>query len=328
MKEERQAAVEAILKAGHIPAGMELFAAGDASQLETIRRWIDESDAFMLILGGRYGSLEAESGKSYIELEYDYASSQGMPLFAAVMSDKALGCKRGTLDAEGVRLLEENGDKYTAFRARVLGKISRLYDDPKDVRLSVYETLGEFTQRKEFTGGWVSAREVAEPKPLLDEIARLREENEQLQRKLAAKPAADRLSGAEQLSELRDLTSKESVNIPKEHGGGKEGTVDLYSAFISTAEHFAGGQVTNSINNSKGMHFLYFNLAPKLALHGLVEQKKAPTGKYGQFYLTDLGKRVVANHKSMVAGKETPQALKDVEKAPVAKKPKRAPGKK
>ena len=35
LKEERQAAVEAILKAGHIPAGMELFAAGNDSQLQT-----------------------------------------------------------------------------------------------------------------------------------------------------------------------------------------------------------------------------------------------------------------------------------------------------
>jgi hypothetical protein len=29
LKEERQVAVESILTAGHIPAGMELFAAGD-----------------------------------------------------------------------------------------------------------------------------------------------------------------------------------------------------------------------------------------------------------------------------------------------------------
>ena len=38
MRAERQAAVEAILEAGHIPAGMELFTAGDESQLETIKR--------------------------------------------------------------------------------------------------------------------------------------------------------------------------------------------------------------------------------------------------------------------------------------------------
>lgn len=56
--EERQAAVEAILDAGHIPAGMELFKAGNESQLKTIYKWIDQSDVYMLILGGRYGSIE------------------------------------------------------------------------------------------------------------------------------------------------------------------------------------------------------------------------------------------------------------------------------
>jgi hypothetical protein len=34
---ERQAAVAAILKAGHIPAGMELFTAADKSQMATIK---------------------------------------------------------------------------------------------------------------------------------------------------------------------------------------------------------------------------------------------------------------------------------------------------
>ena len=50
MIEERQAAVAAVLKAGHIPAGMELLTAGDKSQMKTIERWIDESDVYMLIL--------------------------------------------------------------------------------------------------------------------------------------------------------------------------------------------------------------------------------------------------------------------------------------
>lgn len=42
--DERQAAVEGVLDAGHIPAGMELFKAGNRSQLDTIYRWIDNSD--------------------------------------------------------------------------------------------------------------------------------------------------------------------------------------------------------------------------------------------------------------------------------------------
>jgi Domain of unknown function (DUF4062) len=90
LRQERQAAVEAILSAGHIPAGMELFAAGDESQMEVIKQWIDESDVFLLILGGRYGSIEPKSGKSYIHLEYEHALSKGKPLFACLVADAVL----------------------------------------------------------------------------------------------------------------------------------------------------------------------------------------------------------------------------------------------
>src|SRR5438067_674443 len=84
LRDERQAAVSAILAAGHIPAGMELFAAGDEKQMTVIRRWIDESDVFMLILGKRYGSIETESGKSYVHLEYEHALTNRKALFAVV----------------------------------------------------------------------------------------------------------------------------------------------------------------------------------------------------------------------------------------------------
>src|SRR4051794_15132467 len=87
LRKERQAAVDAILTAKHIPAGMELFTAGDESQMATIKRWIDDSDVFMLILGGRYGAVEPTTGKSYTHLEYEYAQAKGKPYFAAVMSE-------------------------------------------------------------------------------------------------------------------------------------------------------------------------------------------------------------------------------------------------
>jgi Domain of unknown function (DUF4062) len=90
LKEERQVAVEAILTAGHIPAGMELFAAGDQSQMEVIKRWIDESDAFLLILGGRYGSVDPTTKKSYVQLEYEYAQQKGKRFFAVVIDENYL----------------------------------------------------------------------------------------------------------------------------------------------------------------------------------------------------------------------------------------------
>ncbi|MCU4327902.1 DUF4062 domain-containing protein [Acinetobacter johnsonii] len=106
LKEERQAAVSAILKAGHIPAGMELFKAADKSQWEIIKRWIDESDVYMLILGGRYGSIDPQKGVSYTELEYDYAVETGKPLFAVVIEESALEEK---VKKNGLDFLERDG---------------------------------------------------------------------------------------------------------------------------------------------------------------------------------------------------------------------------
>src|SRR5690606_30506422 len=108
LKIDRQAAVSAILKAGHIPAGMELFTSGDKSQMETIRRWIDESDVYMLILGGRYGSVEPTTGVSYTELEYDYALELEKPLFSVVIKDDTL---EERVKKDGTNLMEKENPK-------------------------------------------------------------------------------------------------------------------------------------------------------------------------------------------------------------------------
>lgn len=79
--EERQKAVEAILNAGHIPAGMELFHAGDETQKELISEWIEDSDIYVLILGGRYGSLDTD-GMGYTHWEYEKAKELGKPIFS------------------------------------------------------------------------------------------------------------------------------------------------------------------------------------------------------------------------------------------------------
>jgi len=173
MKEERQAAVQAILNAGHMPAGMELFAAGNESQWETIQRWINESDAFMLILGGRYGSVEPISQKSYIELEYHYALSIGKPLFAVVASEKALQEKFAKLGSQAVE--SENTLKYESFKKLVLSRICKHFDDHKDIREAVHQTLGAFLEKYEFAG-WVSGKDLNALEDVLAENVKLKEE--------------------------------------------------------------------------------------------------------------------------------------------------------
>lgn len=86
--DERQDAIRNILDLGHIPAGMELFPAADTEQLTYIKKVIDECDYYVLIMGGRYGSLDAE-GISFTEREYDYAVETGKVVLAFVHGDTA-----------------------------------------------------------------------------------------------------------------------------------------------------------------------------------------------------------------------------------------------
>lgn len=49
LKNERQKAVEGILRSKHIPAGMELFIPSDKTQGEIIKEWIKDSDLLKLL---------------------------------------------------------------------------------------------------------------------------------------------------------------------------------------------------------------------------------------------------------------------------------------
>lgn len=68
----------ALLELDCFPSGMELFPAADDTQWEVIKSIIDNCDYYVLILGGRYGSVNKD-GISYTELEYDYAIKKGIP---------------------------------------------------------------------------------------------------------------------------------------------------------------------------------------------------------------------------------------------------------
>ena len=72
LEEERKNVIQTLMEMNCIPAGMEFFPAIDEEQFEFIKRVIDDSDYYIVIIGGKYGSLTTE-GISYTEKEYDYA---------------------------------------------------------------------------------------------------------------------------------------------------------------------------------------------------------------------------------------------------------------
>lgn len=164
--EERQAAVGAILKAGHIPAGVELFTAGDDSQLTIIKRWIEQSDIYMLILGGRYGSVHPTLNLAYTELEFDYAMSIGKPMFCTVVTEA--GLNRKVRDGSTDFIERENGKLLAAFREKVMSKLVAWFSDEKDIRLAVHESMAEFVRNKDLIG-WVPGNTAVDTIPLFED---------------------------------------------------------------------------------------------------------------------------------------------------------------
>lgn len=66
LKEERKEVTQAILECNCFPAGMELFPASNKSQWEIIKRVIDESDFYLVIIAGRYGSIGVDDADNKV----------------------------------------------------------------------------------------------------------------------------------------------------------------------------------------------------------------------------------------------------------------------
>ena len=81
LKEERKVVMEALLQMNCFPIGMEYFNAADDSQWDVIKSLIDECDYYVLIIAGKYGSIDKSTGKSYTQKEYEYAVSKNVPIF-------------------------------------------------------------------------------------------------------------------------------------------------------------------------------------------------------------------------------------------------------
>jgi len=110
LKEERFAVLNQILSINCIPVGMELFPAADEEQFSYIKKLIDESDYYVVIVAGRYGS-PSDDGVSYTEKEYDYAIQKKIPVLAFLHEHP------GQIPSE--RTDPENAEKLDAFRKKI-----------------------------------------------------------------------------------------------------------------------------------------------------------------------------------------------------------------
>jgi Domain of unknown function (DUF4062) len=146
LKEERQEVIQAVLALDCFPAGMELFPAADEDQWTLIKKVIDESDYYIVIIAGRYGSL-ASSGIGYTEKEYEYAVSQGKPVVGFIRDP-------GSIPSSRTDQSNDARHQLTKFRGLVEERICRYWSTKAELREAITISLVNLIRSRPAIG-WV-----------------------------------------------------------------------------------------------------------------------------------------------------------------------------
>ena len=175
LQEERKAVMEALLQMNCFPVGMEYFNAADDSQWDVITSLIDECDYYVLIVAGRYGSIDEVSGISYTQKEYEYAVKKNVPVISFVYKDiNQLPSGKVEHNPEVLKKLEE-------FKNEIGKKLWQTWDNKDSLASAVVLSLNKLIKSKPRTG-WV--RYVSLTAEANKQILELKEENEALKAKL------------------------------------------------------------------------------------------------------------------------------------------------
>jgi hypothetical protein len=195
LRDEREKVINELTRIGYIAAGMEQFPATDEEQMEYIQRIIDESDYYVVIVRGRYGS-ESEDGVSFTEKEFTYALETKKPVLAFLFRD-----------LQKLQLAETDNNpqkmaKLLAFRQKLEEKrIVRYWESTDEVVSGVKDSINDIVRRRPGTG-WIRGDQALDPKVYKD-LEEARREVESLSRKLQEYEGTD-LQFPEHLSHGED----------------------------------------------------------------------------------------------------------------------------
>jgi hypothetical protein len=195
LRDERREVIQALLEMDCIPAGMELFPAADRDAWNLITRVIDQSDYYVLVVGGKYGSVDAE-GISFTEKEYDYALSQNKHIlpFLHEHPDQIIAGK-SELEASG-------RERLTAFRKKVEAvHHCKYWNTAEDLGGKVSRAI-KMALKMTPSVGWIRAdqaktiEDVEKLAFLQRELAKLESENKSLESRLLQQQERDGSSRA------------------------------------------------------------------------------------------------------------------------------------
>jgi hypothetical protein len=232
-----------------IPAGMELFPAADEEQFQFIKRVIDDCDYYLLIIGGRYGSID-EEGISYTEKEYEYAVSRGLKVIALIHKNPEEIPFGKSEQNPNLR------EKLGQFRKKVSSnRLILSWGSAAELPGLVAQSIAKTT--KLFPAvGWVRANKAAS-EDLLIEINTLRKQNadfrdqiKRLQMELAkfdSRPALENLAGLQDKFKLQGTYTDNWRHQPNQHWEVEVTWEEIFAAVAPYLDSFPNDGVVKGI---------------------------------------------------------------------------------
>ena len=215
LEDERKGVMEAIIELDCSPAGMEMFPASNKEQFEYIKSVIDESDYYVIIVAGRYGSI-ADDGISYTEKEFDYAKEKGIPILAFVKKDIS------TLTSVKIELDSQKRECLQKFREKVLdGRMAKFWDTKDELKYNLHSSLSHEMKINPKVG-WIRGNTAVDMQ-LYDKLEKIREERDYYKKLyLEALQNKDTLDNSLEERQRDDfetkLKAKFIINFKTDHG--------------------------------------------------------------------------------------------------------------
>ncbi|WP_262851538.1 DUF4062 domain-containing protein [Mumia quercus] len=214
--EERRAVIQALLELDCFPAGMEMFPAANEDQWSLIQEVIRLSDYYVVIVGGRYGSVTPE-GISFTEKEYDFAVECGIPVLGFVHADpNSIPVGMSEIDENARERLEE-------FRKKVKSRMVKDYATADELASVVSRGLIRAMKQHD-RPGWVRGDQ-AMTEATRTQIAELRAALAEAERASLEQVATE--GGAEIDDRFEHGDDEVSVSFTVEHGYDGSQTVEL-----------------------------------------------------------------------------------------------------
>lgn len=142
-EDEKKSLAQTVLDKGYYLTEVDWLSGMNEVKFKSIKRSIDDSDYYILILGGLYGIITAD-GKSYTEKAYDYALKKGKTIIALVQKNPDI--------TENDSVREE---KFTNFYNKVINTKPIHYWKEKKELTSQFSIILDSAIREFPMQGWI-----------------------------------------------------------------------------------------------------------------------------------------------------------------------------